>query len=48
MKAYRKLVVKYHPDKTQDLGEEYQQQARSRFLAIQDAYEQIKLDRGMK
>jgi len=47
-KAYRKLVVKYHPDKTQDLGEEYQQQARSRFLAIQDAYEQIKLDRGMK
>jgi DnaJ like chaperone protein len=47
-KAYRKLVVKYHPDKTQDLGEEYQQQARNRFLAIQDAYEQIKLDRGMK
>lgn len=47
-KAYRKLVVKFHPDKTQDLGEDFRLQARNRFLAIQEAYEQIKLERGIK
>ena len=47
-KSYRKLVVKFHPDKTQDLGEDYRRQARERFLAIQEAYEQIKRDRGIK
>jgi len=40
--------VKFHPDKTQDLGEDYRHQARERFLAIQEAYEQIKRDRGIK
>jgi DnaJ-class molecular chaperone len=40
--------VKYHPDKTHDLGEEYRQQAKNRFIAIQAAYEQIKTERGMK
>ena len=47
-KSYRKLAVKYHPDKTHDLGEEYRQQAKNRFIAIQAAYEQIKTERGMK
>ena len=47
-KAYRKMAVKFHPDKLQDLGESHQKQARERFLAIQAAYEQIKLDRGFK
>jgi DnaJ like chaperone protein len=47
-KAYRKLVVKFHPDKTQDLGEDFRLQARNRFLAIQEAYEQIKLERCIK
>jgi DnaJ like chaperone protein len=47
-KSYRKLVVKFHPDKTQDLGEDYRRQSRERFLAIQEAYEQIKRDRGIK
>jgi len=47
-KSYRKLVVKFHPDKTQDLGDDYRHQARERFLAIQKAYEQIKRDRGIK
>lgn len=47
-KAYRKLVVKFHPDKTQDLGDDFRQQARNRFLAIQAAYEQIKLERNIK
>jgi DnaJ like chaperone protein len=47
-KSYRKLAVKYHPDKTLDLGEDYRQQAKERFIVIQDAYEQIKLERGIK
>ena len=47
-KAYRKMAVKFHPDKVQDLGESHQKQAKERFIAIQTAYEQIKLDRGMK
>jgi DnaJ like chaperone protein len=41
-------VVKFHPDKTQDLGDDFRQQARNRFLAIQAAYEQIKLERNIK
>lgn len=47
-KAYRRLVVKFHPDKVQDLGETHQKQAKERFVAIQSAYEQIKSERGMK
>lgn len=47
-KAYRKLAVKFHPDKVLDLGEAHRKQARERFDAIQAAYEQIKSDRGFK
>ena len=47
-KAYRKLAVKFHPDKVLDLGETHKKQARERFDAIQGAYEQIKSDRGFK
>ena len=47
-KAYRKLAVKFHPDKVLDLGETHRAQARERFDAIQSAYEQIKSERGFK
>ena len=47
-KTYRKLAVKFHPDKVLDLGEAHKKQARERFDAIQAAYEQIKSDRGFK
>jgi len=47
-KAYRKLAVKYHPDKVLDLGETHRNQAKERFIAIQNAYEQIKDERGFK
>lgn len=47
-KAYRRLAVKFHPDKVLDLGEAHKKQARERFDAIQSAYEQIKSDRGFK
>ena len=45
--AYRKMVKKYHPDKLRDLGDEHLQGAREKFQSIQDAYEQIKKERGI-
>lgn len=39
--AYRELVAKYHPDKVQHLGTEFQQLAETRFKEIQEAYRQI-------
>ena len=47
-KAYRKLVVKYHPDKIQHLGAEFQAGAKDKFQKIQEAYETIKKERGIK
>ncbi|HBL38556.1 MAG TPA: molecular chaperone DnaJ [Flavobacteriales bacterium] len=47
-KAYRRLAIKYHPDKVLDLGETHRAQAKERFIAIQNAYEQIKDERGFK
>ena len=47
-KAYRKLAVEYHPDKVMNLGEEYQKAAKEKFQKVQEAYEQIKLERGIK
>ncbi len=47
-KAYRKLAVKYHPDKVQHLGEEFQSGAKDKFQNIQEAYETIKKERGIK
>ncbi len=45
-KAYRQLAVKYHPDKVSHLGEEYQVGAKEKFQKIQDAYENLKKQRG--
>jgi DnaJ like chaperone protein len=47
-KAYRKLAVKFHPDKVMDLGEQHKKQAKNRFLALQEAYERIKKERNFK
>lgn len=45
-KAYRKMAVKYHPDKVSHLGEEFQKAAQEKFQNVQDAYEQVKKERG--
>ena len=45
--AYRKLARKYHPDKVSHLGEEFTAVAEEKFKAINDAYQQIKQDRGL-
>jgi DnaJ like chaperone protein len=47
-KAYRRMALKFHPDKVGDMGEEYQRKARDRFVRINDAYEAIKDLRGIK
>lgn len=45
-KAYRKMAVKYHPDKVAHLGEDLQKQAKEKFQRVQQAYEDIKTKRG--
>lgn len=45
-KAYRKLAIQYHPDKAAQLGPEYEQNAKEKFQKIQEAYENIKKQRG--
>ena len=47
-KAYRKLASEYHPDKVANLGEEYQKAAKEKFQKVQEAYEQVKMERGIK
>ncbi len=47
-KAYRKMAVKFHPDKVSQMGEEYQKGAKEKFQKIQEAYEAIKKRRGIK
>ncbi len=46
-KAYRKMAVKYHPDKVAHLGDDLQKQAKEKFQKVQQAYEDIKKQRGM-
>lgn len=47
-KAYRRLAMKYHPDKVSGLGEEQKKNAEAQFREINEAYERIKAERGMK
>ena len=45
-KAYRKMATKFHPDKVSHLGEEFQKMAEDKFKSLNDAYSQIKKERG--
>ena len=47
-KAYRKMAMKYHPDKVRGLGEQHEKAANEKFIKVQEAYEQIKKERNMK
>ncbi len=46
-RAYRRMAMKYHPDKLSGLGEQLKKEADDKFRRVQQAYEQIKKKRGM-
>jgi len=45
--AYRRMAMKNHPDKVATLGPDIQKAAQEKFQKIQQAYEDIKRQRGM-
>lgn len=46
-KAYKKMAIKYHPDKVSHLGEDVQKAATEKFKEVNRAYDNIKKERGM-
>ncbi len=44
-KAYRRMAMKYHPDKVSHLGEDFQKAANEKFQMVNQAYENIKKER---
>jgi len=46
-KAYRKMAVKYHPDKVSHLGEDVRKSADEKFARVNEAYNKIKKERNM-
>jgi DnaJ like chaperone protein len=46
-KAYRKMAVKYHPDKVGHLGEEIRKSAEQKFAMVNEAYNKIKKERNI-
>jgi len=47
-KAYRRMAMKFHPDKVSQLGEEVQKAASEKFKKVQEAYETIQRERGIR
>ncbi|MBP7408995.1 MAG: TerB family tellurite resistance protein [Flavobacteriales bacterium] len=47
-KAYRRMAMKFHPDRVAQLGDEVQKAANEKFKKVQEAYETIRKERGMK
>jgi DnaJ like chaperone protein len=46
-KAYRKMAMKYHPDKVSHLGEDFRKSADEKFKKVNEAYEKIKKERNI-
>ncbi len=45
-KAYRRMAIKYHPDKVTHLGDDIRKTAEEKFQRVNQAYEKIKKERG--
>jgi len=46
-KAYRRMAMKYHPDKVSHLGDEFRKSAEDKFKKVNEAYERIKKERNI-
>ena len=46
-KAYRRMAMKYHPDKVSHLGEDLRKIADEKFKKVNEAYEKIKKERNI-
>ena len=46
-KAYRRMAMKYHPDKVVGMGDDVRKAAQEKFQTLSNAYEKIKKERGM-
>lgn len=46
-KAYRRMAMKFHPDKVSHLGEDFQKAAKEKFQKVNQAYENIKKERNV-
>jgi len=46
-KAYRRMAMKYHPDKVSHLGEDFRKSADEKFKKVNEAYDRIKKERNM-
>lgn len=47
-KAFRNMAKKYHPDKVAHLGEDFKKVANEKFRKVQDAYDKVRKERGIK
>lgn len=45
-RAYRRMAMKFHPDKVASLGDDVKKKATERFRNVNEAYEELKKQRG--
>lgn len=46
-RAYRRMAMKYHPDKVSHLGDDFRKDADEKFKKVNEAYARIKKERNM-
>lgn len=45
--SYRKMALKYHPDKVSHLGDDFRKSAEEKFKAVNEAWDKIKKERNI-